>query len=145
MNITANQALANTFIMYFKAHSYHWNIEGVHFPQLHSFFGDIYEDVYGAVDTMAEEIRALGEYAPRNLDEIYKNKTIDAENVGTDARTMLADLLVANNETLNVLNKLFDELTAAKKQGFADFIASRIDAHNKHGWMLKSTLKGTGE
>lgn len=145
MNETAKQALANTFIMYFKAHSYHWNIEGVHFPQLHGFFGDIYSDVYGAVDQMAEEIRALGEYAPRNLDEIYKNKTIDAENVGMDARTMLADLLVANNETLNVLNKLFDELTDAKKQGFADFIASRIDAHNKHGWMLRSTLKGTGE
>ena len=145
MNETAKQAFANTFLMYFKAQAYHWNIEGMNFPQLHDFFGDIYSEVYGAVDTFAEEIRATGEYAPRNLDEVYKSKSIDAENVGTDARTMLADLLVANNETLNVLNKLFDELTAAKKQGFADFVAARIDAHNKHGWMLKSTLKGTGE
>ena len=131
--------------MYYKAHSYHWNVEGKDFPQLHEFFGNVYDDIYGSVDKMAEEIRALGFYAPRNLDEVYKNKTIDAENVGVNPNTMLADLLVANNETLNVLNKLFDELTSAKKQGFANFIAERIDAHSKHGWMLKSILKGTGE
>lgn len=145
MNTTANQALANTFVMYFKAHSYHWNIEGIHFPQLHEFFGDLYEELYAAIDPFAEEIRTLGEYAPRNLDEIYRNKTIDGNNVGTNDRTMLADLLVANTETISILNKLFDELSAEKKQGFADFVAARIDAHNKHGWMLKSILKGTGE
>ena len=143
--IQAKQALADTFFMYFKAHSYHWNVEGKDFPQLHEFCGNLYDDLYGAVYPLAERIRALGEYAPRNLDEIYRNKTIDGNNVGTSDRTMLADLLVANNETLSVLNKLFDELTSDKKQGFADFVASRIDAHNKHGWMLKSTLKGTGE
>jgi DNA-binding ferritin-like protein len=29
----------------------------------------------------------------------------------------------------------------ADEQGVADFIASRIDAHGKHGWMLRSILK----
>ena len=27
------------------------------------------------------------------------------------------------------------------EQGVADFIASRIDAHGKHGWMFRSILK----
>jgi DNA-binding ferritin-like protein len=27
------------------------------------------------------------------------------------------------------------------EQGIADFIAGRIDAHGKHGWMLRSILK----
>ena len=47
--------LGNTFIMYFKSHSYHWNVEGHHFRQFHDFFGEIYDDVYGAVDPLAEE------------------------------------------------------------------------------------------
>lgn len=145
MNTTANQALANTFVMYFKAQSYHWNVEGMFFNQLHEFFGDLYEEIYGAIDPMAEEIRALGEYAPRSLDELFKYKTVNADNVATDAKSMIADLLIGNNQTIETLNKLFDELTAAKQQGFADFVASRLDAHKKHGWMLKSLLKGSEE
>ena len=143
--LEAKVCLSNTFLMYFKAHSYHWNVEGRDFPQLHDFFGDLYEELYGAVDTFAEEIRAMNEYAPRNLDEIYVHKSIDAGNVGHTAETMIADLLAANNESIVRLNKLFDLLTTAKEQGFADFVASRLDAHKKHGWMLRSILKTTGE
>lgn len=143
--LTARQALSNTFLMYFKAHSYHWNVEGIHFPQLHDFFGDLYDDLYGAVDPFAENIRKMKEYAPRNLDEMYKHKTIDGDNVGHTPATMVADLLVANDESIVTLNKLFDLLTAAKEQGFANFVADRLDAHKKHGWMLRSILKGTEE
>ena len=143
--LEARVCLSNTFLMYFKAHSYHWNVEGKDFPQLHEFFGNLYEELYGAVDTFAEELRALNEYAPRNLDEIYVHKSIDAGNVGQTPETMLADLLAANNESIVRLNKLFDLLTTAKEQGFADFVAARLDAHKKHGWMLRSILKTTGE
>ena len=141
---TAKQAMANTFVMYFKAQAYHWNVEGMFFPQMHEFFGDLYEELQEAVDPFAEQIRALGEYAPKNLDEIFKLKTIDGDNVATTASAMVADLLIANDQSIITLNKLFGELEAAGEQGFADFVASRLDAHKKHGWMLKSILK-TGE
>jgi starvation-inducible DNA-binding protein len=141
---TSKQALANTFVMYFKAQAYHWNVEGINFPQMHEFFGDLYEELQGAVDPFAEQIRALGEYAPRNLDEIFKLKTIDGDNVAKTLPAMVADLLIANDQSIITLNKLFGELEAAGEQGFADFVASRLDAHKKHGWMLKSILK-TGE
>ena len=138
---TSKQAMANTFVMYFKAQSYHWNVEGINFPQMHEFFGNLYEELQGAVDPFAEEIRALGEYAPKNLDEVFRLKTIDGDNVATSASAMVADLLIANDQSIVTLNKLFGELDAAGEQGFADFVAGRLDAHKKHGWMLKSILK----
>ena len=141
---TSKQALANTFVMYFKSQAYHWNVEGINFPQMHKFFGKLYEELSDAVDPFAEQIRALGEYAPRNLDEIFKLKTIDGDNVAKTLPAMVADLLIANDQSIVTLNKLFGELDAAGEQGFADFVASRLDAHKKHGWMLKSILK-TGE
>ena len=141
---TAQIALENTFLMYFKAHSYHWNVEGMGFPQFHDFFGDIYEDLYGAVDPMAENIRKLGSYAPRNIDEMYRYKTIDCDNEAKTIQEMLQDLLKANEETIVSLNKLFGVLSSANEQGFADFVAARLDAHKKHGWMIRSTLN-TGE
>jgi starvation-inducible DNA-binding protein len=143
--VTAKICLANTFLMYFKSQAYHWNVEGMFFSQYHDFFGKIYEEVYGAVDPLAEEIRAMGEYAPKNIEEFYKVTTINNDNSATNVTEMLQDLQEANNKTIESLNKLFDLLTKNKEQGFADFIAGRLDAHKKHGWMIRSSLKKVGE
>ena len=32
------KALADTFVLYFKTHSFHWNVEGIHFRALHILF-----------------------------------------------------------------------------------------------------------
>jgi len=138
-------ALGNTFIMYFKAHSYHWNVEGMFFTQFHDFFGDIYEDVYGAVDPLAEELRKLDAYAPISVEEIHSYKTIAEDDTKPiTAGDMLANLLVANTEVLQCLIPLFDEATAQKQQGLANFIADRMDKHKKFEWQLRATIKNTG-
>lgn len=135
--------LGNTFVMYFQAHSYHWNVEGVHFSQYHSFFGDLYEELFGAIDPIAEELRALDVYAPISLTQLYKYATIEEDVVlPTDVRSKLQGLLNSNTALIDCLNKTFELATAANKQGLADFIAGRIDVHNKHAWMLKASLKG---
>ena len=142
MLISAKNVLADTFLMYFKAHTYHWNVEGKNFSEMHSFFGDLYEELHGAVDVIAEEIRALDEYAPISLMELYNSKNITEDSVKPSSSTeMLALLLVANNQVINDLNNLFKAATAANKQGLADFAAGRLDVHAKHGWMLRSFLK----
>ena len=135
-------ALGNTYVMYFKTHSFHWNVEGIMFPQYHEFFQGIYEDVYGAVDPLAENLRKLEEYAPISLDEIVKHSTISEENTRIVLiRDMLTSLEVANQETISSLNKVFDLATKNKKQGLANFVADRIDQHEKHGWMLRASIK----
>jgi DNA-binding ferritin-like protein len=49
---------------------------------------------------------------------------------------------LADNQTLiDLLNQCFDAADAEDQQGIADFVAGRIDAQGKHGWMLKSFLK----
>lgn len=145
LKVSAKIALANTFLMYFKAHSYHWNVEGIMFPFYHDFFGDIYEDVYGAVDPLAEEIRALDEYAPISLQELYATATIEEDNTKPSLNGMLQNLQSANQEVLDSLNKLFDLASKEKQQGLADFAAGRIDTHKKHAWMINASLKKTEE
>jgi len=135
--------LGNTFVMYFKAHAYHWNIEGKNFSEYHGFFGDLYEELHGAIDPIAEQIRAAGDYAPFSMENLYRMKTIeeDADRLQSpDA--MFGTLLAANNEVIESLNKLFKAADAADEQGLADFAAGRIDIHKKHGWMLRSYMKG---
>lgn len=140
---TTRQCLGNTFVMYFKTHGFHWNIEGIHFSQYHDFFAGIYEDLYGAVDPFAEEIRALGAYAPKNLNEIYKYATIvESDIVGDSLRDMLITLEKDNLLIIASLTKAFDLATKLGKQGLANFIADRLDSHEKHGWQIRASLKG---
>lgn len=138
-----NVCLANTFVFYFKAHAFHWNVEGINFPSYHGFFGDLYEDLYGAVDPMAEEIRALDVYAPSGLNELYRHATISDSTIkGAAVVEMVGEALRDNTTLLADLTKAFAIATRENKQGLADFIAGRIDTHKKHEWMLRSCLKG---
>jgi starvation-inducible DNA-binding protein len=137
--------LANTFVMYYKTHAYHWNIEGILFSQYHEFFNELYEDIYGAVDPTAENLRKLDSYAPISIMELYSYKTITEDSVRPVLLSeMLHNLEVANNEVLSSLNKVFDLATKNKEQGIANFVADRIDTHKKHGWMIKSSAKKIG-
>jgi starvation-inducible DNA-binding protein len=134
--------MANVFVMYFKAHSFHWNVEGVEFSQYHEFFGDLYEDIYDSVDPIAENLRKLNAYAPKSISEMYDNKTLLEENGIPDLRGMLNALLSANDQVLYSLNKVFSLAQKENKQGLCNFIADRIDTHEKHGWQLRASLKG---
>mgnify|MGYP003336888195 CR=1 FL=1 len=136
-------ALANTFVMYFKSHSYHWNIEGSDFAQYHGFLDDLYNELHGAVDPLSERIRVIGQYSPHSLKDVLDSATIseDSEKPRTP-REMFTNLLDANDKVVDSLNKVFDLATSNKKQGIANFVADRLDIHAKHAWFLKSLLKG---
>ena len=138
-----NKCLANTFVFYFKTHGFHWNLEGVNFPTYHGFFGNLYTELFEAVDPIAEEIRALDEYAPSGLNQLYKHATIsDSDLKGDRLKDMLIAALGDNTTVIADLTMAFTLATKENKQGLANFLADRIDKHKKHEWMLRSCLKG---
>lgn len=136
---------ANATVMYYKAHQFHWNVEGIEFTQYHDFFGDLYEDIYNSIDPIAENLRKLDAYAPVSLDELFKFKTLNEETTRVETLAeILASLIAANKEVLISLNNVFDLATKNKKQGIANFVADRIDTHEKHGWWLRASAKKIG-
>lgn len=143
LKISTKVVLANTYFMYFKAHAYHWNVEGIHFSQYHEFFSDLYEELFAAVDVIAEQIRALDELAPHSLSSLYSFKTVQEDSVPPVLiKDMLANLIADNDKVIESLNNLLKVAMQNNKQGLADFAAGRIDVHSKHGWMLRSSGKG---
>lgn len=135
------KVLADTFAMYLKAHNYHWNVEGINFPQYHEFFGNLYEELHGAVDPIAEQIRALDSYAPGSFTRFMELTDIEDEMTVPMAQDMARKLLADNEKVLATLNLTFKLADEFDKQGLADFIAGRIDVHSKHAWMLRSISK----
>ena len=137
--------LANATVMYYKAHQFHWNIEGIEFTQYHEFFGDLYTEVYGSIDPTAEWLRKLDEYAPVSMDELFKYKTLKEESQRVEKlEDIFVSLIAANQEVLDSLNKVFTIANSEKQQGVCNFIADRIDTHQKHAWFLRASAKKIG-
>ena len=137
----AKVAFASEFSFFLKAQNFHWNVEGMFFESFHTLFGKIYEEVYGSIDTFAEELRGLGAYAPSSLQRFSMLTQIDDENDMLDSKQMVIELLNDNEKMIKLLKMVFDLSEQSGEHGFSDFVAGRMDAHRKHGWMLKATLK----
>lgn len=136
--------LADTVAMYQKAHKFHWNVKGSDFFMYHQLFEKIYSEVYGAVDDIGEEIRAIEGYAPYGLKELAE-KTKIVERPLSDSHGMVLELY---NDNLMVLTTIMDAYKAADKFneiGLSNFLQDRYNAHKHLAYFLRSTLQGTEE
>ena len=134
--------LATEYAFVIKAQLFHWNVEGPDFAQLHEFFGDIYEEVYdNSIDRTAEYIRTLEDYTPGSFERFQELSIIKGQTKIPRARLMIEELLANNGQMIELLNNTFEVAQNERQEGIANFIAERIDAHGKHGWMLRSFLK----
>ncbi|MGC9368461.1 MAG: Dps family protein [Paracoccaceae bacterium] len=133
--------LADTHVLYMKAHNFHWNVEGMRFIALHEMFEAQYTDLAEAMDDLAERIRALGEYAPGTQAKLSKLASIKENEGQPSAEDMLRET-VADYETIG--QTLTAAITVAQEHGdepTVGMLTDRLEFHEKQAWMMKSMLK----
>ena len=134
-------AFASQYAFAIKTQNYHWNVEGIDFYQKHKMFQKIYEEVYGAVDDFAENIRKIKAYTPASLYRFSALAAIDDEVEILEPQAMVAELLRDAEKMQEIMKVLFVEAEALGHHGLSNFLADRQDAFAKHAWFLRSTLK----
>jgi starvation-inducible DNA-binding protein len=132
---------ADAFTFYLKAHYYHWNVEGPNFPQYHDFLQNLYQEVFASVDSIAELIRTLDSYAPGTLTRLKELTSIEETDDIPDGITMMSRLLQENNILRASLLTAYRTAESTGEVGISNFLQDRIQAHEKHAWMLRSILK----
>lgn len=138
-------AFASEFAFYLKAHFFHWNVEGPNFVQYHELFGDIYEEVYESIDSFAENIRKAGTYTPGSFQRFSMLTQIEDETEMLPAEQMLSELLADSEKMTDMFKIVFKMSEQSEDYDLSDFFAARMDAHKKHSWMLRASLKGRNE
>ena len=138
----AKIAFASTYSFALKAQNFHWNVEGSDFFEYHALFEKIYGEVYGVVDDFAENIRKLKTYTPASLSRFNMLTQVKDETEIIPLDSMVQELLMDNEKMIIILKKTYDAAEAAGEHGFSNFLAERMDAHEKHGWMLRASSKG---
>jgi starvation-inducible DNA-binding protein len=128
-----------------KAQNFHWNTEGRFFYSDHLLLERIYEEVIDSIDDFAENLRKVQLEAPAGFAILDSLSAIDdaAEDAedGMDPEEMLQELLTDSNTMIDIFRDLFDMAEAAGEHGLSNFLADRQDAHSKHSWFLRSSLK----
>ncbi|MEI7511651.1 MAG: DNA starvation/stationary phase protection protein [Candidatus Peregrinibacteria bacterium] len=139
-SVHLQSALANTFALYAKVHSFHWNVTGPRFQELHGFFEEIYSGLWKEVDEIAELLRIEGFEAPKTLSEIIAGaKILECPNT-PDADEMLQII----REDLETLRKVY--ITGAQEAekdgnfGVESYLEEHATAYKKTLWMMKSMV-----
>lgn len=131
--------LADTYVLYQKTHSFHWNVSGPGFPQLHELFGAQYNELWAALDEIAERIRALGALAPASGKAMAAAASIKEAEGAPPALEMVKELLAGHEATIKTARPIVELAQGGGDEGTADLVISRIQAHEKAAWMLRAT------
>ncbi len=134
------QVVADTYALIGQTHICHWNVRGPSFFSLHTAFEEQYNELFVAVDEVAERIRAKGAMAPGGLANLAAMAGIAEIAEDASAQEMVQHLVGANEKLLGDLKTARDAAGEVGDSESEDLMIARIQVHEKTIWMLKSYL-----
>ena len=141
LTTSLNQVLADSYALMSLTHLAHWNVEGQGFFALHTAFQTQYEELFLAVDTIAERIRSLDAYAIGGLGTLAATAGLPEMAAPLAQEAYVQALIGANQKVIADAVVARDLAGAANDAESQDLMIERITLHQKTIWMLKSFLK----
>ena len=135
-----SKLLADSYLLYIKTHAFHWNVKGPMFNTLHLMFEEQYNELFAAVDEIAERIRALGFPAPGSYKSFSKLSSLTESEGELSANEMIKELLEGQETVIRVSRELISVANEAADEVSADLATTRMKQHEKVAWMLRSLL-----
>ena len=135
------KTLGEAYVLYHTIHGFHWNLKGADFYEYHKFFDELVDDIYEHIDPIAENIVKLGGVAPFLMSELSSISSIEGVGlVSENPIELVKKFLEMNTQYIDNIKKAFIIANDSNEQGVANFIAERIDQHQKWNWFLKASL-----
>jgi starvation-inducible DNA-binding protein len=136
-----SRLLADTFTLYLTTHNFHWNVKGPMFQTLHLMFMEQYNELWLALDAIAERIRALGFPAPGTYSEYAKLSSMKETAGVPEAKAMIRILVAGHESVARTARKVFPVVDKSSDEPTADLLTQRLQVHEKTAWMLRSLLE----
>lgn len=132
--------LASSYALTIKTQNYHWNVVGENFKSLHEMFEVQYNELFAALDEIAERVRALGSSVEANFEHFSKLSKVKGSGEKLSAKIMLQNLSTDHKTIVELLNDGIKTAQEDGDEGTADMLIGRAKAHEKTIWMLEATL-----
>lgn len=136
-----SDAQSSLFVVFHKTWAFHWNVVGEDFTQLHQLFGEQYEEMFGELDRLSENMRYLNIKPLSSLSRMLEVTKIEEATTSPSAKEMIQELL-NNNETLcELFVEISEEAEAQKQFATANLIQDLMESHGKFIWKLRAHLQ----
>jgi starvation-inducible DNA-binding protein len=132
---------ADSFSLYLKTHAFHWNVTGPQFQTLHLMFETQYQELWEALDEIAERIRALGSFAPGSYEQFLSLSSVKSNQGVPDAEQMIAELVEGHEAVCRRARAAIPFAEEAQDDATVDLLTIRLKVHEKTAWMLRSMLE----
>jgi starvation-inducible DNA-binding protein len=136
-----SHVLADSFTLYLKTHNFHWNVTGPMFQTLHLMFEVQYNELWLALDLIAERIRALGHPVSATPKTLEKLSSIKSEEGVPKATAMIQSLVKGHEAVARTARAALETADKANDQPTVDLLTQRLQVHEKTAWMLRSLLE----
>lgn len=141
LGTSLNLVLADSYALMSLTHLAHWNVEGPGFFALHTAFQTQYEELFTAIDEIAERLRSLGTYAIGGLATHAAAAQMKEFTPPLSQEEYVAALLAGNEKLVKDAIRARDLAGEANDPETQDLMTARITLHQKTIWMLGSFLK----
>ena len=130
--------LADSYQLFIKTQGVHWNVTGPEFVSIHELTEQHYENIYRAIDEIAERIRALGEKAPASYKKYGELSGIKDEDEPKTAHDMMTMLISDHETVVSGLRPAVERCEEMHDPVTADMLIARMAWHDQAIWMLKA-------
>ena len=140
-----NTLLSDYHMYYQKLRSFHWNILGKSFFDLHEQFEDMYNDAQIKIDEIAERILTLRHHPVSKFSDYIKIATVQEESAMISDQKMIETLLNDHKIILAQMSSVIDSAENAGDEGTIDLVGAYIRELEKTSWMLNAWTKKSTE
>lgn len=132
-----NGLVADAFTLYVKTKNFHWHVSGPHFRGYHVMLDEQADQIFAAIDPLAERVRKIGGTTVRSIGHIAKLRTLedsDAERVAP--LDMLNQLLADNKSVAKAMREAHSLCDDHEDAATASLLEIYIDETERRTWFL---------
>lgn len=132
--------LADSFTLMVKTQGVHWNVVGPLFVSVHELTEQHYQNLFGAVDEIAERVRALHHPAPGSMSALLALSSIEEGSAANSAEGMVSMLVRDHQAIVGRLREAIEIAENTEDDATADMLLERVQFHEKAIWMLEAIV-----
>ena len=141
--VELNTLLANYHVYYQKLRSFHWNILGKNFFDLHNKFEELYKNAQTKIDEIAERILTLKYHPISKMSDYLEISSIKESSPLLTDSEMVTILIEDHKLLLAQMKVVIDHATNAEDEGTLDLLGAYVRELEKSSWMLNAWSKET--
>jgi starvation-inducible DNA-binding protein len=132
-----NPVIADLFALYVKTKNFHWHLAGAHFRDYHLLFDQQADQIFAAVDLLAERVRRVGGATIRSITHISQLQTIADDNESfVPAPEMVRRLMGDNGALARDMRTAHEVCDRCRDYATASILEVLIDEAERRKWFL---------